>query len=119
MSLKLMDRKSDQLKWLYNVKSFERPDDVESQEYPEDGGAAVMLFDENLRSDNDMVYYMFGDSGEESFTYEDCKKVFRNQPEENLVYMKDCGHFLMDQQPEDTTKNVEKFINDIDKKIQK
>ena len=106
MSLMLMDKKAEQLKWLYNVKSFELPGT--------DG--EVMLFDETLRGDTNRVYYIFGDSGEESFTYQDCKNVFKNQPEENLVWMKDCGHFLMDEKPEETTKNVMLYIEDIDLK---
>ena len=105
--IKLMNRKEEQLKWLYNIKSFYDPE------------GNVFFFNEELRSDNDMVYFLFGENGEEHFTYQDCKNVFRNQLEENLVYMKDCGHYLMDEKPEETTQNVLKFLEDIDKKNSK
>lgn len=103
---KMMDRKEEQLKWIYNMPSLYRQSDGD-----------VIHFDEDvLRSDTDLVYYLFAENGLEKFTFEHCKKIFKNQPEENLVYMKDCGHYLMDEKPEETTQHVLRFLEDIDKK---
>lgn len=98
---KMMDRKEEQLKWLYNVKAV-----------------SVIFFDEDtMRSDSDSVYYIWGDNGYEKFTHEMCLKVFPNQSEENIVYLKDCGHYVMDEKPEETTHHMLKFMEEIDKKF--
>ena len=77
-------------------------------------GDIIHFDEEKMRSDTDLVYYIFAENGYETFTYDMVTKVFPNQPEENLVFMKDCGHYLMDEKPEETAHHMLKFLEDID-----
>ena len=104
---KLMNRKSDVLEWTYDPSTFFKPD------------GDVFSFDiVNNRSDTEMIYHLAGVNGPETFEdFETYTKVFKNIKRENVIIMDDCGHYLHEEKPEETTSYILKFLKDIDSRM--
>ena len=97
----LKRNKDDKLEWLVNIDSLYK----NFQEVP--------YFDESLTNDTKSVYHIVG---EQSKIYEidQYKKVFPNQLEDNVVIVKDAGHWVHFDQPEITIEHISNFIDEID-----
>uniref|UniRef100_A0A7S3FWF3 Uncharacterized protein n=1 Tax=Strombidium rassoulzadegani TaxID=1082188 RepID=A0A7S3FWF3_9SPIT len=98
-----MDKKSDLIQWMANI-------DAIYHNFQE-----VRAFNEDLRFHKDTVYQIVG---EKSLIYEHSQyqKVFPQIAEENVVIVKDAGHWVHFEKPQETIELISRFLKDIDDK---
>ena len=104
----LKRNKEDKLEWLVNIDALYK----NFQEVP--------YFDESLINESKTIYQLVGENSENinsnTYSMDQYKKVFPNIQEENVVVVKDAGHWVHFDQPQVTIEYISKFLDEIDSK---
>jgi pimeloyl-ACP methyl ester carboxylesterase len=85
-----MDRQADDLRWLVNIETI-----IEQFQQ-------VPFFNEGLRYNKKHAYHLVGGNSNQ-YAFEQYRKVFPKISDENVVLVKDAGHWVHFDKPAETT----------------